>query len=144
MISKFFLKRPIFATVLTILIVLGGIVALYALPIEQYPNIVPPQVQITVSYPGASAKTIVETVAAPLEEQINGVDHMIYMYSESSDTGNLTLNVFFEIGTNIDQSLNNVQDRVDIALGQLPEEVQREGVIVKKQTPTMLMLVALE
>ena len=144
MISNFFLKRPIFATVLTILIVLGGIVALYALSIEQYPNIVPPQVQITVSYPGASAKTIVETVAAPLEEQINGVDKMIYMYSESSDTGNLTLNVFFEIGSDINQSLNNVQDRVDIALGQLPEEVRREGVIVKKQTPTMLMLVALE
>jgi hydrophobe/amphiphile efflux-1 (HAE1) family protein len=144
MIAKYFIHRPIFAAVLSILIVLGGGVALYILPIEQYPNITPPQIQVTVSYPGASAQTIADSVATPLEDQINGVEDMIYMYSQSASTGNLTLNVFFKIGANVDQALNNVQDRVDLAMPELPEEVQKEGVVVKKQTPTILMLVALQ
>lgn len=144
MISKFFLSRPIFACVLSILIVLIGLIALFVLPVEQYPNIVPPQVQITIAYPGASAQVIADTVAAPLEEQINGVEDMIYMYSESSSSGNYTLNVFFQIGSDINQALNNVQDRVDVAMSQLPDEVQKEGVIVRKQTPTILLVVALE
>lgn len=144
MISRFFINRPVFAIVISILITLLGIVSFFNLAIEQYPNMTPPQIQITVSYPGASAKTIADTVAAPLENQINGVENMIYMYSESAATGNLTINVFFEIGANVDQALNNVQDRVDLALSQLPEEVQREGVNVKKQTPTILLLVALQ
>ena len=144
MISKFFIHRPIFAIVISILIVLAGIVSFFNLPIEQYPNITPPQIQITLPYPGASAQTIADTVAAPLENQINGVEKMIYMYSESAATGNLTLNVFFEIGADINQALNNVQDRVDVAMSQLPEEAQKEGVSVKKQTPTILLLVALQ
>jgi hydrophobe/amphiphile efflux-1 (HAE1) family protein len=143
MISKFFLERPIFACVISILIILGGIVSFLHLPIEQYPNIVPPQIQVTVNYPGASAQTVADTIAAPLEQQINGVENMIYMYSESADTGNLTLNVFFEIGSDINQALNNVQDRVDIAMSQLPSEAQKEGVTVNKQTPTILLLAAL-
>ncbi len=144
MIAKYFINRPIFATVISILIVLAGGIALYILPIEQYPNITPPQIQVTVSYPGASAQTIADSVATPLEDQINGVENMIYMYSESAATGNLTLNIFFKIGADVDQALNNVQDRVDLAMPQLPEEVQKEGVIVKKQTPTILLLVALQ
>ncbi len=144
MISKFFLNRPIFACVLSILIVLAGLVALAVIPVEQYPNIVPPQVQITINYPGASGQVIADTVAAPLEEQINGVEDMIYMYSSSSSTGSYVLNVFFEIGTDINQALNNVQDRVDVAMSQLPDEVQREGIIVRKQTPTILLVVAIE
>lgn len=144
MISKFFLGRPVFACVLSILIVLIGVAALYNLPIEQYPNIVPPQVQIQISYPGASGQTIADTVGAPLEEQVNGVENMIYMYSASSGSGEYVLNVFFKIGSDVDQALNNVQDRVDVALSQLPETVQREGVIVRKQTPTILMALAIE
>ena len=144
MISKYFIQRPIFAMVISILIVLAGAVSFFNLPIEQYPNITPPQIQITLPYPGASAQTIADTVAAPLEDQINGVENMIYMYSESASTGNLTLNVFFEIGSDIDQALNNVQDRVDVALSQLPVEAQREGVLVRKQTPTILLLIAVQ
>ncbi len=144
MISKFFINRPIFAIVISILITLAGGVAFFNLPIEQYPNITPPQIQLTVSYPGASAQTIADTVAAPLEDQINGVENMIYMYSESASSGNLTLNVFFEIGSDINQALNNVQDRVDLAMPELPAEAQKEGVTVKKQTPTILMLIVLQ
>lgn len=144
MISKFFIHRPIFSIVLSLLITLAGILSFFNLPIEQYPDITPPQIQITLPYPGASAQTVADTVAAPLEDQINGVEKMIYMYSESAATGNLSLNVFFELGADIDQSLNNVQDRVDLALSQLPEEPQREGVLVRKQTPTILLLIAIE
>lgn len=144
MLSRFFINRPIFAAVISILITLAGIVSFFNLPIEQYPNITPPQIQVTVSYPGASAQVIADAVAAPLEDQINGVEKMIYMYSESAATGNLTLNVFFEIGADIDQALNNVQDRVDLAIPLLPEEAQREGVMVRKQTPTILLMAALQ
>lgn len=144
MISKFFLGRPVFACVLSILIVIVGIIALLNLSVEQYPNIVPPQVQIMVNFPGASGEVIADTVAAPLETQINGVENMIYMYSQSSSTGNYVLNVFFEVGSDIDQALNSVQDRVDVAMSQLPDIVQKEGIIVRKQTPTILMAVAVE
>ncbi len=144
MISRFFLSRPVFACVISILIVLIGMTALTHLPIEQYPNIVPPQVQVSISYPGATGQVIADTIAAPLETQINGVENMIYMYSESSSTGNYILNVFFKIGTDVDQALNNVQDRVDVAMSQLPQEAQKEGILVKKQTPNILMLVAIE
>lgn len=144
MISKFFLGRPVFACVLSILIVLVGGVSLFTLPIEQYPNIVPPQVQVSINFPGASGEVIAETVAAPLEEQINGVENMIYMYSQSSSSGSYVLNVFFKVGADIDQALNNVQDRVDVAMSQLPDVVQKEGIIVRKQTPTILLAVAVE
>ena len=144
MISRFFLSRPIFAMVLSILIVLVGIVALIHLPIEQYPNITPPQIQVSTTYPGASAQIISDSVAAPLENQINGVEDMIYMYSQSSATGSLSMSVYFNIGSDADTALNNVQDRVDLALAQLPSAVQKQGVVVKKETPTILLLVAVE
>jgi len=144
MISRFFIDHPIFATVISIVIVLAGLVALKALPIEQYPNMTPPQVQVTVSYPGADAKSVSENIAAPLEQQINGVEGMIYMYSQNSSTGNLMINVFFDIGTDPDMAQINVQNRVNLALPLLPEQVQRTGVRIQKQTPTMLLVVALQ
>lgn len=144
MLSRFFIGRPIFAGVISILISMAGVLAFLNTPIEQYPNITPPQIQVTASYPGASAQSIADTVAAPLEDQINGVENMIYMYSQSADTGNLTLNVFFEIGSDPNQALNNVQDRVDLALSELPETVQKQGISVTKQTPTILLIVALQ
>lgn len=142
--SKFFISRPIFAAVLSILIFLVGALGYLKAPIEQYPNMTPPQIQITATNPGASAQSIADTVAAPLEDQINGVENMIYMYSESSDTGNLVLNVFFDIGTDPNQALNNVQNKVDLAMSQLPDTVQRQGVTVNKQTPTILLMVAIQ
>lgn len=144
MISEFFLKRPIFAMVVSILIILIGCVAVWHLPIEQYPNITPPQIQVTTSFPGASAETMSDTVAAPLENQINGVENMIYMYSQNAATGYLALSVYFNIGADPDQALNNVQDRVNLALAQLPSAVQKQGVVVKKETPTILLLVSIE
>lgn len=144
MLSKFFLNRPVFAFVLSILITLIGLVALWTLPVEQYPNIVPPQVQVSINFPGASGDVIASTVAAPLETQINGVENMIYMYSQSSSTGSYVLNVFFKVGSDINQALNNVQDRVDVAMSQLPSEVQKEGIIVRKQTPTILLGITVE
>lgn len=144
MISRFFLNRPIFAAVISILITLVGLLALSELPIEQYPNITPPQIQVTTSYPGASAQIVADTVAAPLEDQINGVEDMIYMYSENSATGDLALSVYFDIGSDPDTALNNVQDRVNLALSELPEEAQREGVTVKKETPTILLMITVQ
>lgn len=144
MISRFFLNRPIFAMVISILIVLVGIVAYVNLPVEQYPNITPPQIQVSTTYPGASAQVISDSVAAPLENQINGVENMIYLYSQNAATGNMTMSIYFDIGTDSDIALNNVQDRVNLATPQLPSEVQKEGVIVKKETPTILLLVTID
>jgi hydrophobe/amphiphile efflux-1 (HAE1) family protein len=144
MISRFFIHRPIFSSVISILITLVGVVSLFQLPIEQYPNITPPQIQVSSSFPGASAQTIADTVASPMENQINGVENMIYMYSQSSTTGDYALSLYFDIGSDIDQALNNTQDRVNLALSELPEEVQREGVTVKKETPTILLIVAIQ
>ncbi len=144
MISRFFLDRPIFAMVISILIVLVGGVAFVNLPIEQYPNITPPQIQVSANYPGASAQILSDSVAAPLENQINGVENMIYMYSQNAASGNMTTSIYFDIGTDADIALNNVQDRVDLATSQLPEEVQKEGIVVKKETPTILLLVTID
>lgn len=144
MLSKFFLERPIFAAVISITITIAGLVALKVLPIEQYPNITPPLILVTASYPGATAQTISDTVAAPLEQQINGVENMIYMYSENVAPGNMALNVYFDLGTDPNLALTNTQNRVDLALSQLPIEVQREGISVTKQSPNILLLVAIE
>jgi len=111
MFSKFFIDRPVFAAVISIVIVLAGLVCLRILPIAQYPAIVPPEVTVTASYPGASAQTIAETVAAPLEQQINGVENMLYMRSTSTGSGTLTISVTFAIGTNPDQNTINVSNR---------------------------------
>lgn len=144
MISHFFIDRPIFAFVLSIIITLAGLFALRMLPIEQYPNITPPQIQVTASYAGADASTVAASVAAPIEQLVNGVEDMIYMYSQNSSNGDIALSIFFEIGSNIDMAQVNVQNRVNMALPQLPEEVQRTGVQIKKQTPNILQLVAIQ
>ncbi|MFC3625477.1 efflux RND transporter permease subunit [Vogesella amnigena] len=143
MFSAFFIRRPIFASVLSIVIVLAGFFGMRALPVEQYPQIVPPSVAITTAYPGASAEVIAETVASPLEQAINGVDDMLYLQSSSSSNGHLTVTVTFKIGTNADQAAINVNNRVQSALSSLPEEVRRQGVNVRKQAATFLQVVAL-
>lgn len=144
MLSKFFIERPIFATVISIIITLSGLLALRFLPIDQYPNIVPPLIQVSASYTGADAKTVAETVAAPLEKQINGVENMIYMYSQNSSSGDMILNVYFDIGTDGDQAQVNVQNRVNLALSTLPQEVQRMGVSVQKQNPSMVLVISMQ
>jgi len=143
MISKFFIERPVLANVLAIVLVLIGGVALYTLPVSQYPNVVPPTVQVTTRYPGASAQTVVDTVALPIELQVNGVDKMIYMQSTSASDGTYTLTVTFEIGTDLDFAQVLVQNRVATALAQLPTAVQAQGVTVQKKSTAILMIVAL-
>ena len=143
MFSNFFIKRPIFATVLSLIIVITGIITIRGLPIEEYPQVTPPQVSITATYQGASAETISKTVAAPLEQQINGVENMMYMSSTSSSDGTLTINVYFKIGTDADKATINVNNRVQMALNSLPSEVQTHGVTVTKQSSNFLLLVSL-
>ena len=125
MIAKFFIDRPVFASVISIIIVIAGLVAMRSLPIEQYPEIVPPEVTVSATYPGASAESIASTVAAPLEQQINGVEKMLYMRSTSTGSGTLSITVTFAIGTDPDQATINVNNRVQRALPLLPQEVQR-------------------
>jgi multidrug efflux pump len=144
MISSFFLDRPIFASVIAILMFCIGMAAQRVLPIEQYPNITPPQVLVQAVYRGADAATAAQTVAAPLEQEVNGVENMIYMYSKNSSSGEMALNVIFEIGSDVNQAQMDVQNRVNVALSKLPQEVQREGVTVKKQIPNILLLVAVQ
>ena len=143
MISKFFIDRPIFASVLSITIVLVGLIAMRVLPVAQYPEIVPPQVVVSATYPGASAETIAETVAAPLEQQVNGVENMIYMQSTSTGSGTMSLSVYFQTGTDADQATINVNNRVQRAMAVLPEEVRRQGVTVTKRSSSILQIVAL-
>jgi HAE1 family hydrophobic/amphiphilic exporter-1 len=143
MISKFFIERPVLANVLAILMILIGAVALYALPVAQYPDVVPPTVQVTTRYPGASALTLLDTVALPIEQQVNGVEDMIYMQSTSSSDGSYTLTVTFKIGTNLDNAQVLVQNRVASALAQLPTPVQAQGVTVQKRSTAILLFVTL-
>jgi multidrug efflux pump len=142
MLSNFFVERPVFAAVISIIIVFAGLVALKNLPLEEYPSIDPPLIQVTASYPGANASTISTNVAALLEREINGIEKMIYMSSESSSSGQMNLSVFFEVGTDVNMAQINVQNRVNAALPHLPYEVQRNGVTVKKQSPNFLMMIA--
>ncbi len=141
--SKFFIYRPIFATVLSLLLLVGGFVALFVLPIDQYPSITPPTVQVTAVYPGANAETIAQTVGIPIEQQINGVDNMIYMSSTSSSSGTYNLTVAFEVGTDIDMATVLVQNRVNIALNSLPSEVTQQGVTVQKQSSNIVQFITL-
>src|SRR5699024_11753823 len=127
MFSRFFIDRPIFSVVIAIVIVLGGIMAALGLPVQQFPDVTPPTVQVSAVYPGASAENVAEAVAAPLEQSINGVDNMLYMTSTASDAGTISINVSFQIGTDPDQAAINGNNRVQAALSKLPASVQRPG-----------------
>jgi multidrug efflux pump len=142
-ISKFFIDRPIFAGVLSILLLLAGVLALFQLPISEYPEVVPPSVVVRAQYPGANPKVIAETVASPLEESINGVENMLYMQSQANSDGNLTVTVNFKLGVDPDKAQQLVQNRVSQALPRLPEDVQRLGVTTIKSSPTLTMVVHL-
>ena len=128
MFSTFFINRPIFATVLSILIVIAGLVSLRGLPVEQYPTITPPTVVVRASYPGANASTIADMVGTPIEQQVNGVEGMLYMSSTSSSTGSYQLTITFEVGTDLDMATVLVENRVNMALSTLPQEVPHLGV----------------
>ena len=138
-----FIDRPILATVLSVFLTLVGLGALVTLPVAQYPEIVPPTVQITTSYPGASAETVADTVATPIEQEVNGVENMLYMSSQSTGDGKLTITVTFRIGTDLNIAQMLTQNRVEDALPRLPEDVQRLGVQVRKSTPNILLAVHL-
>ncbi|WP_269792850.1 efflux RND transporter permease subunit [Stenotrophomonas sp. Iso1] len=140
---RFFIDRPIFAIVLSVLMVIAGIVAFFQLPLSEYPAVTPPTVQVTASYPGANPKVIAETVAAPLEQAITGVEGMMYMSSQSATDGRMILTVTFADGTNPDMAQVQVQNRVSRALPRLPAEVQRQGVVTQKTSPDILMVVHL-
>jgi HAE1 family hydrophobic/amphiphilic exporter-1/multidrug efflux pump len=142
MFSRFFIDRPIFAAVLSIFIMIAGLAAMRVLPIAQYPEIAPPVVSVVAVYPGASAEVIEQTVAAPLENAINGVEHMIYMNSTSTSNGIVTIQVTFDIGTNVDQAAQLVNNRVKQAEAKLPQEVRRQGVTVEKGSSAFLQVLA--
>src|ERR1700710_747546 len=142
-LTHFFIDRPRFATVLSVFVTLLGLGALAVLPVAQYPEIVPPTVQVTTSYPGASAETVARTVATPLEQQINGVENMLYLASQSTGDGNLTITVTFRIGTDLNVAQMLTQNRVQDALPRLPDDVQRLGVQVRKSTPSILLAIHL-
>src|SRR5436189_433334 len=141
--SRFFIHRPVFAGIIAIIIVLAGLVSAKLLAVAQYPEIAPPTVLITTTYPGASAETLSKTVASPIEEQLAGVDKLSYFSSTSSSTGALTITATFEPGTNVDQSIFEVNNRVQRALPRLPDEVRRNGVIVQKRSFDILLVVSL-
>jgi HAE1 family hydrophobic/amphiphilic exporter-1 len=143
MISKFFIERPVLSNVIAILMILIGGVALFNLAVAQYPDVVPPTVQVTTRYPGASAKTVIDTVALPIEQQVNGVEDMIYMQSYSGADGTYTLTVTFKIGTDLNFAQVLVQNRVSAALSQLPQSVQNQGVTVQKKSTAILLFVTL-
>src|SRR5262252_6769205 len=142
--SKFFIEHPVLANVLAIVLVLLGTVSLYRLPVSEYPNVVPPTVAVTATYPGASAQTVIDQVALPIELQVNGVDRMLYMQSTSCADGTYTLTVTFEIGTDPDIDQVLVQNRVQLALASLPQPVQAQGVSVQKKNTAILQIVTLD
>src|SRR5579883_1848138 len=143
MFTRFFIDRPIFASVLSIIVTLAGSVALSTLPVAQYPEITPPTVEVAAVYPGANAQTVADTVAAPVEQQVNGVEDMMYMSSRSTNDGTYSLTVTFKPGTDLNIAQVLVQNRVNLAQPVLPDLVKRRGVLVKKKSPTQLMIVNL-
>ena len=141
--SHFFIHRPIFAAVLSLLILLGGALSLFQLPLSEYPEVVPPTVTITANYPGANPKVIAETVASPLEQELSGLENMLYLSSQSTSDGRMTITVTFTLGTDLDKAQVQVQNQVDLALPRLPQEVQRLGVVTEKASPNLTMVVNL-
>ena len=141
--SRFFIDRPIFATVLSLVIVIMGLIACYTLPIAEYPEIVPPTIVVSARYPGANPQVIAETVATPIEQEVNGVDDMLYMTSQSTSDGQMSLTITFKVGTNLDKAQVLVQNRVAIAEPRLPETVRRLGITTQKSSPDLLLVVNL-
>src|SRR5450631_1273000 len=142
-ISRFFIQRPIFAAMLSALILLAGLLALPSLPISEYPQVVPPTIVVRATYPGANPSVIADTVASPLEQAINGVEDMLYQYSQATTDGVMTLTITFKLGTDLDKAQVQVQNRVSQALPKLPTEVQRLGVTTLKSSPDLAMVVHL-
>ena len=143
MLSKFFIDRPIFATVLSVVITLAGGLAVFSLPVAQYPRITPPSVKVSITYPGASAQVVADTVAAPIEQQVTGVPGMLYMSSQMGNDGSYTLYVTFEVGVDLNTALVMVQNRVQLAMPLLPTSVQNQGITIRKKTPDILMMISL-
>ncbi|MDE7123538.1 MAG: efflux RND transporter permease subunit, partial [Alistipes sp.] len=140
MTLRHFIERPVLASVISILIVIAGLIGLATLPVEQYPDIAPPQVMVRASYPGASAETIQKSVVVPLEEAINGVENMTYIMSDASNAGSASISVYFKQGTDADMATVNVQNKVATATGSLPAEVTKIGVTTMKRQNSMLMV----
>src|SRR6267378_7813779 len=143
MISRFFIDRPIFAAVLSIVITLGGGVAVFSLPIAQYPPIVPPTIQVMCNYPGASAQVVAESIAAPIEQYVNGVEEMLYMSSNCTNDGSYNLAVTFKPGVNMNFAQVLVQNKVNLALPSLPDVVKQTGVTTRKRSPDILLVASL-
>ena len=143
MFSRFFIDRPILASVPSIIITLAGLAAVYTLPVTQYPEITPPTVRVSCTYPGASAQVVSDTVAAPIEQQVNGVEGMLYMLSQSSNDGTYQLNVTFKVGADLNMAQVLVQNRVNLAMPTLPNEVKQIGVTTMKRSPDLMMIINL-
>ena len=142
-LSHFFIDRPVFATVLSIVIVVAGAIAYFTLPVAQYPEVVPPTVVVTANYPGATPDVIADTVATPIEQEVNGVENMLYMSSQSTSDGQMQLTITFKLGTDLNEAQVLVQNRVAVAEPRLPEDVRRIGVTTKKSSPDFLLVVHL-
>src|SRR5438270_2631523 len=142
MLARFFIDRPVLAWVISIVIILLGGIAAALLPVAEYPEITPPTVRVTGNYPGANSQVVADTVAAPIEQQVNGVEGMLYMSSQSGNDGSYTLSVTFDVGTDRNTALVMVQNRVTLALPQLPTDVQRQGITIRKKTPDVLQIVS--
>src|SRR3954464_7756418 len=140
---RFFIDRPIFATVLSVAVTLAGALAIPTLPVAQYPKVTPPTIQIDCNYPGASAQVVSETIAAPIEQQVNGVEDMLYMSAQGTSEGSYTLTVTFKSGTDLNMAQVRVQNRVNLAFPQLPEVVRSTGITTRKRSPELLMTVGI-
>lgn len=144
MFSRFFIDRPIFATVLAILMIIVGLITVETLPVAQFPDITPPTVRVMATYPGADAETVAQTVGVPIEEQVNGVEDMLYMSSNSGSDGSYELTVTFDIGTDLDEAAVKVQNRISMAEASLPSPVKQQGISVMSESTNIILFIALE